>query len=319
MTPPADGWPPPQDLSGGQYPAPGSAYQPSSPQQTTWGTPIVEAPTDQLARPLDQPVGPGYESQPPVGAHSVTAAAAGAPGPEGEPPPPAHRSSDRSLVYPGVAKSVVGGLIAIAVILTGIVATNALLKDDEPTSSRLLGGTGRSSSASAGGTSSEGSATDAKSGTSTPAQPAAKKPAKRPAKAAAKPAAKPATKPVAKPATKPAPQATAEAAPPAAAADPTPPEAVVRSALTVLNSSRIRNLATSAAGDFRAAGWAVPEGNVGNTRFRVGVTTVYYLPGQEAAARQVMRDIPGVQRMRLRPRSLPGKGLTVVVTREYAS
>jgi len=290
-------------------PSPSGAAGPHPP--TTWGTPLDEASTDQLPRPLGESATPQagqvHEPQPGVGAHSATAATAGAIDPEGEAPPPAHRSADRSLVYPGVAKSIVGGLIAIAVILTGIVATNALLKDDGSATPSSLGGTNRSSGrvGSSAGASSEGSSQGSEAGKSS----AAKR---------AKPTAKPAAKPTAKPAAKPAPAASVEAAPPATeATEPARPKAAVRLPLTVLNSSRIRNLATSAAGDFRAAGWAVPESNIGNTRYRVGVTTVYYLPGQEAAARQLMRDIPGVQRMRIRPRALPGKGLTVVVTREY--
>ena len=86
--------------------------------------------------------------------------------------------------------------------------------------------------------------------------------------------------------------------------------------LTVLNNSRIHGLATSAAEDFRAAGWSIRA--ITNTRYQPKITTVYYLPGQEAAARQLMRDVPAVRRMLLRPGALPGTGLTVVVTREYA-
>lgn len=87
----------------------------------------------------------------------------------------------------------------------------------------------------------------------------------------------------------------------------------------MLNSSRIRDLASAAAGDLRAAGWPVAASNIGNTSYRAKITTVYYLPGQEASARQLMRDVPGVRRMLLRPLALPGHGFTVVVTREYAA
>jgi hypothetical protein len=84
----------------------------------------------------------------------------------------------------------------------------------------------------------------------------------------------------------------------------------------VLNSSRIKLLAAGAADDFKRGGWSIAF--VGNTTYRARMTTAYYAPGQEAVARRLMAEFPAVQRMLLRPAGLPGKGLTVVVTRDYA-
>lgn len=89
----------------------------------------------------------------------------------------------------------------------------------------------------------------------------------------------------------------------------------VRQPLTVLNHSRRTGLASRAAAGFRARGW--PIDLVGNTTYRAKMTTIYYVPGQEAAARRLMTEFPGVRRMLLRPLRLPGRGLTVVVTRDY--
>lgn len=217
-----------------------------------------------------------------------------------QPPPsddavqPTHRSSDRSLVYPSVARSVVGGLVAIAVILSGIVVINLLTRDKKSPSPAAV------KSPSTAGAALR-SSTAAKPGA------AASKPTPR---SPSTPAGRGSVKPSA------APKPSAPAGP--AAAQPSSPQAAAaRIPLAVLNSSRIRGLAKSAASDFRAAGWSVP-GKPGNTSYRATITTVYYLAGQEAAARQLMRDVPRVRRMLLRPRVLPGHVLTVVVTREYA-
>ena len=110
--------------------------------------------------------------------------------------------------------------------------------------------------------------------------------------------------------------------PPSVSVSPSPspslslsPTPLVRPPLTVLNSSRRTGLAARAADGFRAAGW--PIAGTGNYRQRVPVTTVYFAPGQEAAARQLVAEFPAIQRVLPRPPDLPGTGLTVVVTREY--
>jgi hypothetical protein len=84
--------------------------------------------------------------------------------------------------------------------------------------------------------------------------------------------------------------------------------------LTVLNNSRITGLAKTAAAKFRAGGWPVPE--TGNYRGQIDTTTIYYPPGQQASAERFGKQF-GV---RVLPRfaTLPGSGMTVVVTRDFA-
>jgi hypothetical protein len=253
---------------------------PPPPSEAGWAAPIYEALTDQLPR-LDPP-----------------AVASPAESPTAE---PMHRSPDGSLLYPSLARSLVGGLFAIAVIVGGILAVNLMTRDGDKSST-------------AAPPSSDASATSSRSQSARPGKSSAATGA-LPTDGSAPPTA---NTPASKPATKATPAVKPTPAPSATATDSRPPAAVRRIPLTVLNNSRIRDLAKSAAGDFRAAGWPVDDANIGNTTYQPRVTTVYYLPGQEALARQLMRDVPGVRRMLLRPLGLPGHGLTVVVTREYA-
>ena len=94
---------------------------------------------------------------------------------------------------------------------------------------------------------------------------------------------------------------------------PVPPPALPP--VTVLNNSRIDLLAARAAARFEAAGW--PVAATGNYRGRLSETTVFYGPGQEAAAREFAARFPGVARLQPRTATLPGSGLTVVLTRDF--
>lgn len=84
----------------------------------------------------------------------------------------------------------------------------------------------------------------------------------------------------------------------------------------MLNNSTIHGLAASAAARLRAGGW--PVRLVGNFTGRLPYTTVFYDPGQQAAARQLARDFPAVRAVLPRFAGLPGTGLTVVLTRDVA-
>ncbi|MEO6714369.1 MAG: LytR C-terminal domain-containing protein [Mycobacteriales bacterium] len=266
---------------------------------TTWGTPIDEASTDHYVMPpmgtFDEPVSFGQPASPAsLSAGSTVMAGALSPdAPESETLNPGHRSPDRSLLVPSVARSVVGGLVAVAVILSGILAINWIQRDDVDDSSLPAARTKSASSSARPGSTSSASSTKAPTTKSTGKATSAK----------------------------PAPAPPAESGPASAESSPAEPAptkaeaAALRIPLTVLNNSRIAGLAATARDDFRAAGWTVPT--ISGTTYQPKVTTVYYLPGQEASARQLMRDVPRVQRMLVRPKSLPGKGLTVVVTREY--
>lgn len=96
---------------------------------------------------------------------------------------------------------------------------------------------------------------------------------------------------------------------------PTAPSVVVP--VTVLNNSRIPGLAERGAARFAAEGWPVAE--TGNYRGRIRATTVYYPAGLEAPAQAFAARFPGVARVLPRPDDLPGSGLTVVLTRDFAS
>jgi hypothetical protein len=101
-------------------------------------------------------------------------------------------------------------------------------------------------------------------------------------------------------------------APPPAAAPAAPPLAPI----TVLNNSRTTGLADRAAASFRDGGWPVAE--TGNFTGRIQATTVYFAPGQEESARAFADRFPGVERVLPRFDGLPGTGLTVVLTRDFA-
>ena len=108
-----------------------------------------------------------------------------------------------------------------------------------------------------------------------------------------------------------APSTGPEPIPPSA----TPAEVAQRPPLTVLNHSRRPKLAQRAADLFAAGGWPIAE--VGNTRLDVLETTVFFDPGQEAAAARLRQQFPSVLAAAPRPAELDGTGLTVVVTREF--
>jgi hypothetical protein len=109
----------------------------------------------------------------------------------------------------------------------------------------------------------------------------------------------------------PKPQRTAPVEEPSATAT----RRVEKIAVTVLNNSTIQHLAARAADQLRARSW--PIRLVGNYRGRLPVSTLYYLPGQQDAARLLAREFPAVERVLPRPEHLPGSGLTLVVTRDW--
>ena len=110
----------------------------------------------------------------------------------------------------------------------------------------------------------------------------------------------------------PRPRATRTVAPPVVR--PVPPPVAPILPVTVLNNSRYTDLAQRAAARFRAGGWPTPV--IGNFTGRIRATTVYYEPGQAASAARFGRQF-GIWRILPRFRGLPGRGLTVVLTRDY--
>jgi hypothetical protein len=111
-----------------------------------------------------------------------------------------------------------------------------------------------------------------------------------------------------------APAASRAAAP---VATPSPRLAAGTATVTVLNETDIRGLAEKEAARITAAGWHVRRTKDVNARY--AVTTVFYERGQEDQARLLLRTVPSVKEMRLRPNIfLPTGGLIVVVASDAA-
>ncbi|MDT7570589.1 MAG: hypothetical protein QOE05_763 [Actinomycetota bacterium] len=122
--------------------------------------------------------------------------------------------------------------------------------------------------------------------------------------------------PTASPLPSPSPEpTTAVPAPLTSPSAATTPAAAPKLALTVLNNSNVNKLAARAAAKYQAKGWPIKD--TGSFRGRIPVTTVYYAPGQQASAELLQKQFPAIQRVRPRFATLPGSGLTVVLTRDY--
>lgn len=107
-------------------------------------------------------------------------------------------------------------------------------------------------------------------------------------------------------------------APPETSAPPSPSQSVdpARPEVVVLNQSAGEVEAQEAADRLRGAGWAVSRTDT--FRGTVRATTVYYPPGEEDAARQVARELPGKTRVLPRFSNLSETRVTVVLTDDYA-
>jgi LytR cell envelope-related transcriptional attenuator len=84
--------------------------------------------------------------------------------------------------------------------------------------------------------------------------------------------------------------------------------------VVVLNNSRVQGLAHHVAAEVAARGWQL--GRVGNLGGLVPATTVYYAPGDEAAAEHLASEFSQIQR--IEPDSegrIHEPGLTLVATR----
>jgi hypothetical protein len=103
--------------------------------------------------------------------------------------------------------------------------------------------------------------------------------------------------------------------------EPTPEETGTEEAATrdtevvVLNQTFRGGLAGRVGETLRAQGWSVVD--VGNFRGNVPSTTVYYPPGEEAAAELLAADLPGPDRTRPAFSNISQTRLTVIVTDEY--
>lgn len=222
--------------------------------------------------------------------------------PPGSPPRSPHRHARTSRAGAGpVARSVVLSLAAVAAVAALVVGIWLAFGTGGPTTAR---GGGSSPSDRTGALAATTTVTPS-STSPTPTTPAATTASRSPTPAPS-PARTSPTHPVAPRTTTPPRHTTTHTTVPAPAHPP----------LLVLNNSRITGLAARAAAQFAAGGW--PIADTGNFTGRIPVTTVYYEPGQEAAARALAAQFPAIRRARERFVGLPGHGLTVVVTRDFA-
>jgi hypothetical protein len=86
----------------------------------------------------------------------------------------------------------------------------------------------------------------------------------------------------------------------------------------VLNNSRIHGLAHGVAADIATKGWHI--GIIGNLQGEIPESTVYYAPGEKAAAQHLAREFPSIRRVE--PNSdarLTSAGITLVITADWES
>lgn len=208
------------------------------------------------------------------------------------------------LLLGGVALIALIGLLAVLYWLfapkTTTEDTAAGNKTTGTTTSQAGAGGGKPTGASSSPTSASSKPTATTSAKPTTKGTATAKPTSKPAPTSkATPAAKPTTKPAAAPTTK---------------ATTKPPD--VKVPLVVLNNSRIHGLAVTGANDFRGGGWTVLS--TGNYHGRLPESTVYYSPGNKAAAETLARQFPSITAVEPKPAGLTGGGpLTVVLTRNF--
>ncbi len=134
-----------------------------------------------------------------------------------------------------------------------------------------------------------------------------------------KPPTAPPTSPPAStaPATSPTPTtASTPPAQPSKTATTKPADRNAMATVQVLNNSRITGLAHQVAGEVAAKGWKI--GVIGNLQGAIPETTVYFSPGEKAAAKHLAREFSAVHR--IEPNSVAGLtqvGITLVLTSDW--
>jgi hypothetical protein len=127
------------------------------------------------------------------------------------------------------------------------------------------------------------------------------------------------TQPPLSPSDRPQPQPSVTI-PPGASTHSSRPKPSIPTAMApvqVLNNSRRTGLAHEVAAAVQAKGWRISA--VGNLQGLVAESTVYFAPGERAAARHLEHDFVSIRR--IEPNSaghIRGTGLTLVVTADWA-
>jgi LytR cell envelope-related transcriptional attenuator len=99
--------------------------------------------------------------------------------------------------------------------------------------------------------------------------------------------------------------------------EPKPAVATAMAPVQVLNNSRRTGLAHEVAAQVQGRGWSITA--VGNLRGLVAETTVYFAPGDSAAAAHLAREFSSIRRVE--PNTSGGihaTGLTLVLTADWA-
>lgn len=91
-----------------------------------------------------------------------------------------------------------------------------------------------------------------------------------------------------------------------------PAASTARAPVSVLNNSRRTGLAATVAAQLEAKHWTVSS--VGNQQTVIPETTLYYPPGDHAAAVHLSHDFPSIQRIASRA---GGRGMTLVLTASW--
>jgi hypothetical protein len=86
----------------------------------------------------------------------------------------------------------------------------------------------------------------------------------------------------------------------------------------VLNNSRIHGLAHGVAAEIAEKGWHI--GIVGNLQGEIPESTVYYSPGEKAAAEHLAHEFPLIRRVEPESEArLTAAGITLVLTADWES
>ena len=109
----------------------------------------------------------------------------------------------------------------------------------------------------------------------------------------------------------------ASTSPAAVSPAPSTSASVARPSVDILNDTHISGLAASAAKTLRSGGWTVAE--TGNYPHSVSTTTLFYPPGQVAAAKQLAQQYRAVREVLAAPSGVSTTDLTLVLATDWTT
>jgi cytoskeletal protein RodZ len=113
------------------------------------------------------------------------------------------------------------------------------------------------------------------------------------------------------------PPPSASSSPSSVSPAPSTSASAARPAVDVLNDTHISGLAASAAKTLTSGGWTVAE--KGNYPRSVSTTTVYYPPGQLAAAQQLAQQYGAIHKVLSAPSGVSTTDLTLVLATDWTT